>query len=113
MRAPQYSRFAVWVALAAGAVLLSSCVSTTPHPQQFRTFFVPPKPDATPEAQTIPQPPPLAVALDANETPSLELSLPSIPRPSDTDFLIKRADDRFAAGKRALQEGRLENARAD
>ena len=35
------------------------------------------------------------------------------PRPTDTDFLIKQADDRFAAGKQALADGRAEDARKE
>ncbi len=34
-------------------------------------------------------------------------------KPSDIDFLLKKADDRFAAGKRAAQEGRKEDARRE
>ena len=54
---------------------------------------------------------PLTIAWYAGEVPNS--SLPSVSRPSDADFLIKRADDRFAAGKRAFQEGRIEDARKE
>jgi membrane-bound lytic murein transglycosylase D len=50
----------------------------------------------------------------ANEAPLVtSSSLPSFSRPSDVDFLIKKADDRFASGKRAFQEGRTADSRAD
>ena len=58
-------------------------------------------------------PPNLVLDLYGNETPNLTSSLPSLARPSDVDFLIKRADDRLAAGKRAVQEGRMEDARRE
>jgi membrane-bound lytic murein transglycosylase D len=92
---------------------LSSCATTAP-PRQFRTYFVPPAPlgSHTPLPVAI-EPPALTIAWYANEVPNLSSSLPAVPRPSDTDFLIKRADDRFAAGKRALQEGRIEDARKE
>jgi membrane-bound lytic murein transglycosylase D len=57
--------------------------------------------------------PNLTVAWYASEVPNSSASLPSVARPSDTDFLIKKADDRFTAGKRAFQEGRTEDARKE
>jgi membrane-bound lytic murein transglycosylase D len=94
-------------------VFLASCATTTP-PQQFRTFFLPPPahPAAT-VAEPILEPPAPGSNLYANETPILTTSLPALPRPSDVDFLLKRADDRFASGKRAYQEGRVDDARRD
>jgi membrane-bound lytic murein transglycosylase D len=53
------------------------------------------------------------MAFYANEVPNLTTTLPTLPRPTDADFLMKRADDRFASGKRAFQEGRIEDARRD
>ncbi len=58
-------------------------------------------------------PPNVTLDLYGNEAPNLASSLPSISRPSDVDFLIKKADDRLAAGKRAVQEGRMEDARRE
>src|SRR5712691_69200 len=98
-----------------GAALLVSCATTTPRPQQFRTFFLPPKP-APDTAPPVPlaAPPELSTAgLYANELPSVTSSLPPLTRPNDAQFLIRQADDRFAAGKRALQEGRPTDARRD
>jgi hypothetical protein len=96
--------------LAGGAIGLSSC-ATTSSTKEFRTFFVPPAPPGTPAPVTI-DPPNVTLAY-ANETPNLPTSLPSVVRPSDVDFLIKKADDRFAAGKRAFQEGRTDDARKE
>ena len=97
-------------------MLLTSCATTTPSPRQFRTFFVPPArpaPAGTPAAIDVPNIAPAPSLAYANEVPNLTTVLPSLPRPTDAEFLIKRADDRFAAGKRALQEGRRDDARRE
>jgi len=97
-----------------GAVIaLSSCAETAP-PKQFRTFLVPPaRPGKPPADPGIISPPNVTLALYANEAPNLPSSLPSLARPSDVDFLIKKADDRFVSGKRAFQEGRTADARTE
>jgi len=97
-----------------GAVIaLSSCATTTP-PKQFRTFFVPPARAGAPQGERVLIEPPNVTLAYANETPLVtSSSLPSFARPSDVDFLIKKADDRFASGKRAYQEGRTADSRAD
>ena len=97
-----------------GAVIaLSSCATTTP-PKQFRTFFVPPARAGAPQGDPALIEPPNVTLAYANETPIItSSSLPSFARPSDVDFLIKKADDRFASGKRAYQEGRTADSRAD
>ena len=46
-------------------------------------------------------------------TPPSPSSLPRFPAPPIAEFLIQRANDRFAAGKRALQQGRPEEARQE
>jgi membrane-bound lytic murein transglycosylase D len=48
-----------------------------------------------------------------NEAPNFGSSLPVIPRSTDTDFILRRAEDRFAAGKKAIQDGRYDAARAE
>ncbi|MBV8845321.1 MAG: lytic transglycosylase domain-containing protein [Bryobacterales bacterium] len=101
-------RSALGVAATAGIAVLAGCATTTP-PQKFRTFFLPPAPP--PAEAALSEPPPLALDLYANEVPSLSASFPVIARPTDAEFLIKRADDRYAAGKRAIKEGRIEDAR--
>jgi membrane-bound lytic murein transglycosylase D len=105
--------------LAAGCVLtgaviaLSSCASTAP-PKQFRTFFAPPARAGAPQGDRVLIDPPNVTLAYANEAPLVtSSSLPSFSRPSDVDFLIKKADDRFASGKRAFQEGRTADSRAD
>jgi len=97
-----------------GAVIaLSSCASTTP-PKQFRTFFVPPARAGAPQGDPVLIEPPNVTLAYANEAPLVtSSSLPFLSRPSDVDFLIKKADDRFASGKRAYQEGRIADSRAD
>ena len=103
----------VWIVTA--AALLTSCATTTPT-QKFRTFFVPPAHPAPPSTPAIDPPsiaPSVGLAFYANEVPNLTTSLPALPRPTDAEFLIKRADDRFAAGKRAFQEGRIADARRE
>lgn len=96
----------------AGAVLLAGCAITN-RPQQFHTFFLPPAHPAARADDAILEAPPLAVDLYANEAPSVTASLPSLPRPSDTDFLLKKAEDRFTAGKRSYQGGGFDEARSE
>jgi len=97
----------------AGAFLLYSCATTTPSQQQFRTFLVPPT-RVTAPPQELPEGPQVMVAaLYPNEVPSLPTPIAILPRPSDTDFLLKRADDRFNAGKKAFQESRYADARRE
>ena len=99
--------------LTAAVVALSGCAPTAP-PQQFRTFFVPPPRPGRAAADPVTiEPPNVTLAWYANETPNLSPSLPYLARPSDVDFLIKKADDRFAAGKRAVQEGRIDDGRKE
>ena len=105
--------------IAAGCILtgavfaLSSC-ATTASSQQFKTYFVPPAPPGASYASpAFIEAPNLVLDVYGNETPNLASSLPSLSRPSDVDFLIKKADDRLAAGKRAVQEGRTEDARKE
>lgn len=97
-----------------GAVIaLSSCATTT-SPKQFRTFFVPPAKAGAAQADPAVIEPPNVTLAYANEAPNItSSSLPSFSRPSDVDFLIKKADDRFASGKRAYQEGRTADSRTD
>ena len=103
-------------ALSAMVFLLTGCAAS--HPQaNYRQFFLPPQRAQAP--QTVPEPLQQAFAdpprLDryANEYPALKAGPAPIPRPTDTEFLIQRANDRFAAGKRALQQGRPDEARQE
>ena len=106
------ARIAAGCTLAGAVFALSGCATTAP-PKQFRTFFVPPALGATYTSPALIEAPNLVLDLYANETPNVASSLPSLARPSDVDFLIKKADDRLAAGKRAVQEGRTEDARRE
>jgi membrane-bound lytic murein transglycosylase D len=119
MGVPHSSRAAIAIlsaALPAAAFLLSSCAATN-QPQHYQRFFLPPQraqaPGSVPEPvqQAFADPPRLD--LYANEYPVLPVGPAPIPRPSDTEFLIQRANDRFAAGKRALQQGRKDDARLE
>src|ERR1041385_3310878 len=104
------------VALATGMLFLASCATTTPRPQQtFRSFFLPPQ--AQPPANStdqVPEPPKLQSDLYANEVPAITTALPdALPRPSDADFLLKRAEDRMAAGRAAYKNGQIADARRE
>ncbi|HML17261.1 MAG TPA: transglycosylase SLT domain-containing protein [Bryobacteraceae bacterium] len=115
MRFTGYLRVAAGLALIAAAGLVSSCALTS-RPQQFRTFLLPPQnPVAAATDEPVPEPPRLDANLYSNEAPTLSTSLPlvSAPKPSDTDFLLKSAEDHFAAGKSAYQDGRFEEARQE
>src|ERR1700753_1140595 len=113
MTASSRTRPAQIVVLATGIVWLTSCAGTT-RPQQFKTFFVPPTPALAPASHPqIAEPPPMIAGLYVNEVPNLAVSFPYIPRPSDTEFLLKRADDRYTSGKKALQAGDREEARKE
>jgi len=91
------------------ALVVSSC-STTPAPQRFRTYFVPPPARPRPAAE------PPVVEAPANgagnfggELPYLTAAsaatstIPSVPRPTDTEFLIRKADNHFNSGKALFQ----------
>lgn len=107
------ARIAAGCILTGAAIALSSCATTAP-PKQFKTFFVPPARPGSPFTSPVfIDPPTVALDLYANEVPNLALALPIFSRPSDVDFLIKKADDRFAAGKRAFQERRIEDGRKE
>src|SRR4051812_36788700 len=99
-----------WALLSVAAtVVLTSCAGTAPT-QRLRNYFVPPSPVPMAAPQPIEQPPVLT-AFYAGQIPNFTGTLPAIPRPTDADFIIRKADDRFALGKRALQEGRVTDAR--
>jgi membrane-bound lytic murein transglycosylase D len=108
-------QIAARVGVASVCLLASSCVVTsTARPQQFRTFLLPPSPASpVPVYQPIVDAPVLAAGVYAGEVPTFGSSLPVIPRSTDTDFILRRAEDRFAAGKKAIQDGRNDDARAE
>ena len=102
-------------AMTAVAMALTGCAATTPasQAQRYKQFFLPPQQAQPPEPvqQAFADPPRLN--LYANDYPSLPAKPSPIPRPSDSEFLIQRANDRFAAGKRALQQGQPDLARLE
>ena len=100
--------------LAAVGLLLTSCAGTqTTQPQRYQRFFLPPQQAKPPEPVQMAFADPPRLSLYANDTPALPVKSSQIPRPADSEFLIQRANDRFAAGKRDLQEGRSEEARQE
>jgi len=113
MRTAGNFRAPVGVAVATGIFCLVSC-ATTSRPQQFRTFFLPPQHPTANSDDPIPEPPKLHTDLYSNEAPEITSALPdALPRPSDADFLLKRADDRLAAGRLAYQNGQSADARRE
>lgn len=89
---------------------LQSCALTNP-PRAARQFFLPPARSVSPPAEPVLDPPPLPNVFYANEMPAMASPLPPLPRPTDAEFLIKKADDSFLEGKKALEAGRAEDAR--
>ncbi len=107
-------RVAVASACVFASVVASSCAVTKPRPQQFRNYFLPPSPvTPVPVYQPVADAPVLSAAAYANEVPNFGSSLTVIPRSTDTDYILRRAEDRFAAGKKAIQDGRYEEARGE
>src|SRR5579871_3132779 len=115
MRTAGNLRVPVGVAAATGLVFLASC-ATTSRPQQFRTFFLPPQahPPVTNSDDAVPDPPRLRSDRYSNEVPEITTVFPdALPRPSDADFILKKADDRLAAGRQAYQNGQIAEARRE
>src|SRR5271166_1077148 len=96
--------------VAGGTVFLSSCAFTTP-PQPMKQFFLPPSRAMAPPAEPVLDPPSPPSAYYGNEVPMVTLAFTPIPRPTDAEFLIKKADDSFAEGKKALEAGNTGDAR--
>jgi membrane-bound lytic murein transglycosylase D len=91
---------------------LSSCALMNP-PQAQKQFFLPPSRALAAPAEPMLDPPALPNVFYANEMPAMGPPLPPLPRPTDAEFLLKKADDRFIEGKKALEAGRQADARAD
>src|SRR5437899_3123196 len=101
MQGPRRFRALSSAAMLAGSVTLWTGCTPVTQPRPLRAYFLPPPPHPAPPADDTQLAEPPTLALYANETPALTVSLPRIPRPSDADFLVKQADDHFTAGKRA------------
>ncbi|MGA3189115.1 MAG: lytic transglycosylase domain-containing protein [Bryobacteraceae bacterium] len=95
---------------AGGTVLLSGCALTN-HPQPVKQFFLPPARAMAAPAEPVLDPPAPPSVFYGNEVPSMPAPVAPLARPTDAEFLIKRADDRFAEGKKALEAGRAADAR--
>lgn len=94
-------------------IITSGCLSST-HSQQFRMAFLPPERPGSPAAEPVlPEPPRMDTDLYLKEDPNLLARMPIVPKPSDADFRIKTAEDHFAAGKKAYQEERYDDARTE
>jgi len=96
--------------LAGGTVFLSSCAFTTP-PQPMKQFFLPPSRPMAAPVEPVLDPPSPPSAYYGNEVPMVTLALTPLPRPTDAEFLIRKADDSFAEGKKALEAGNAGDAR--
>ncbi len=104
--------------LVLAAIFATGCASTAAATRMAaRHYFVPPVPIMIPATVAAIDPPEvvpaLTVGLYVNESPQFGSRLPVVTRPSDADFLIRASDERFAAGKRALQDGRKPDARRE
>ena len=89
---------------------LSSCALTNPI-QPARQFFLPPSRSLASPEEPVLDPPALPNVFYANEMPAMGSPLPPMPRPTDAEFLIKKADDRFLEGRKAFEAGRAGDAR--
>jgi membrane-bound lytic murein transglycosylase D len=108
MRVPRISCTAT-AAMAAAGLLLSGCAAQTNRVQRYQRYFLPPQQAGAPEPVQEAFADPPRLSLYANDSPSLPVKPSPIPHP--TELLIQQANERFAAGKRALQQGRTEEAR--
>jgi membrane-bound lytic murein transglycosylase D len=98
--------------VAGGAVFLSSCALTT-RPQPMKQFFLPPSRTLAAPEEPVLDPPSPPSAYYGNEVPMVTIAFTPLPRPTDAEFLIKKADDNFIEGKKALEAGKAGDARMD
>ena len=108
-------RYSVLAMFLLAAFLFVSAGCAPARNQQFRTSFLPPTPRAADEGDagsTINEP---VVDSDyfIHETPNLVPAAAVPPRIPIVDERLRRAEDQFDAGKRAYQQGRLEDARVE
>jgi membrane-bound lytic murein transglycosylase D len=92
------------------AGLTQSC-AFQPAPQTARQFFLPPARAMAAPAEPLLDPPALPNIFYGNELPEMASPLPPLPRPTDAEFLIRKADDSFLEGKKAIEAGRPDDAR--
>jgi membrane-bound lytic murein transglycosylase D len=91
---------------------MSSCALTN-RPQPLKHFFLPPSRAMEAPSEPMLEPPAPPSAFYGNEVPAIAAPLAPLPRPTDAEFLIKKADDSFAEGKKALEAGKAADARQD
>jgi membrane-bound lytic murein transglycosylase D len=91
---------------------MSSCALTN-RPQPLKQFFLPPSRAMAAPSEPVLDPPAPPSAFYGNELPAMDAPVPALPRPTDAEFLIKKADASFAEGKLAIEAGRAADARAD
>src|SRR5581483_3322793 len=89
-------------------VSLGSFGCMASRPQQFANSFLPAAPSA-PSAVDIAEPP--HIDLYANEKPAIVNRITTVAAQSDAESRMRRADERFEAGKRLYQLGDLMGAR--
>ena len=97
---------------AGGAVLMSSCALTT-RPQPIKQFFLPPSRAMAAPSEPVLEPPAPPSAFYGNEVPAIDAPPAPLARPTDAEFLIKKADDSFFEGKKAIEAGNASDARKD
>jgi membrane-bound lytic murein transglycosylase D len=78
-----------------------------------KQFFLPPSRAMAAPAEPVLDPPSPPSAYYGNEVPAMRVEFTPLPRPTDAEFLIKKADDSFAEGKKALEAGNAGDARMD
>jgi membrane-bound lytic murein transglycosylase D len=93
-----------------GAVLMSSCALTN-RPQPMKQFFLPPSRAMAAPAEPVLEPPAPPSVFYGNEVPAIAAPVSALPRPTDAEFLIKKADDNFIEGKKAVEAGNAADAR--
>jgi membrane-bound lytic murein transglycosylase D len=76
-----------------------------------KQFFLPPTRAMAAPSEPVLDPPAPPSAFYGNEVPAIAAPLAPLPRPTDAEFLIKKADDSFAEGKRAVEAGNSADAR--
>lgn len=95
-----------------GFVSINGCAPTS-KPQQYRSSFLPPAPRVpeAPEAEPLESQPPSVSKEFIRELPKVLPNETAMAKGSEIDSRLHRADERFEAGKKAYQEGNVEDAR--
>ena len=107
-------RYSVLAMFLLAAFLFVSAGCAPARNQQFRTSFLPPLPRADEgDAGADINEPVVDSDYFIHETPNLVPAAAVPPRIPIVDERLRRAEDQFEAGKRAYQQGRLEDARGE